>query len=303
LNSLITLAVTGIVALLVEKKLHWLMIILPMRKDGIIPPSMLQAPQERTDSEGRGFSSIMKLLNVALTLALYGGVAFAGYRCYSIYTDQVDARLEVNAALESLPDAKDTAFVILEDYREKYPADREVLLSMSKAYLGVAEVDNALALADAFRDFKEPTVEDLNYIQTAEFYVRGALTTSKRRINKNEAHRSLVLDYRELYSDFLGKKEYLKIGEALLKANENSQEAYRAIALYHKSNKGFKECREWCTKGLEKDKGDVRLFCLVAESYYLEGDKMAALKALIEVDAITTDDEEAIKLRAMVLKL
>ena len=58
LNSLITLAVTGIVALLVEKKLHWLMIILPMRKDGIIPPSMLQAPQERTDSEGRGFSHV-----------------------------------------------------------------------------------------------------------------------------------------------------------------------------------------------------------------------------------------------------
>ena len=214
-----------------------------------------------------------------------------------------EGRKEVNEALDSLPENKQ-AFLVMEEYREKYPADREVLLTMSKAYLKSAKVDKALELAMAFRDFKEPEASaDGNFIAQGEEIVSSFLSKPRRSVNDKEAHKWRVTNYSELFPNYLGKAEYKKLAEAMLETNKDEIEAYKAMSKHYLVNKDYIQCREWAAKGLEIDSENVRLLCNVARTHIEENDKKEALKAMINVDKVTTSDDEAEELRKLLLRL
>ena len=113
----------------------------------------------------------------------------------------------------------------------------------------------------------------------------------------------MVLKYKELFPTFLASKDYLALGQALLKTNGKEVEAYKALAQYYSLNKDFEKSREWCSKGLEVEKDNVRLLCQIVKSFIGEGDKKQALLALMNVDKVTTEDEEAEALRRQLMKL
>ncbi|MCM8530374.1 MAG: hypothetical protein NE330_04370, partial [Lentisphaeraceae bacterium] len=301
-NSLIALGVMGLVAIIVEKKLHWLMVVIPMSKEGVIPASMIKPKQQIVKVDG-GPSFISRLLGIVFPLAFYGIVALAGYKVYSVYNDMSEGRKNVNEALDSLPENKQ-AFTVMEDYREKYPADREVLLTMSKAYLKSAKVDKALELATAFRDFKEPEASsEGNLITQGEEIVSRFLSKPRRSVSDKEAHKWLVVNYSELFKDYLQKDEYKKLAEAMLETDKNEIAAYTALSKHYLLKKDYVQCREWADKGLEIDSENVRLLCNITRIHIEEGNKQEALKAMINVDKVTTSDEEAEELRKLLLRL
>ncbi|MCH2205083.1 MAG: hypothetical protein MK132_04325 [Lentisphaerales bacterium] len=309
LRSLVILAVTGIVSVIFEKKLHWLMIILPMRKDGIIPPSMLKEPSSlgaiSEESSGGGMFRILgNFISLAISLVIYGSVAFFGYTVYNVYTNHSEGRESINAALKSLPAQKDEAFKSMEDYRQRYPNDREAILSIAKAYFKVGEITKAIETANAFRDFQEVEIDkDQDLLLRVETEINKFLTRPTRNIKDYEAHKWMILKYKELFPTYLASKDYLALGKALLKTNNKEIEAYKALALYFTLNKDFEKSRDWCMKGLELDKDNVRLLCQIVKTYIGEGDKQQALMALMNVTKATTEDEEADQLRKELMRL
>ena len=98
-------------------------------------------------------------------------------------------------------------------------------------------------------------------------------------------------------------KDYLALAKALLETNAKEIEAYKALALYYSLNKDFEKSRGWCIKGLEVDEENVRLLCQIVKTYIGEGDKQQALKALMNVDKVTIEDEEVDQLRKELIRL
>lgn len=308
LNSMTILAVTGIITIIVEQKLHWLMVILPMRKDGIVPPSMLKEPKslvatsESTSSSGGGLRFMANFISIVVSLTIYGSVAFLGYTVYDVYTTQSSDRESLNEALESLPENKEEAFKIIEGYRNDYPNDREVILSLSKAYLKVGNIDKALETAAEFRDFEAVSVnEEEDIIQKVRVEISQFLSKSTRNIKDYEAHKWIIVKFKELYPKHIGSEKHFTIAKAMFKTNPKEIEAFKAIARYYYNAKDFEKTREWCNKGLEVEKDNVRLLCLIVRTHFDEGEKQLALKALMNVDKVTIDDEEANELRRKII--
>ena len=310
LNSMTILAITSIITIIVEQKLHWLMVILPMRKDGIVPPSMLREPKslvvtkEVASGGGGGLRFMVNFVSIVVSLAIYGSIAFLGYTIYDIYTTQTTDRESVNAALESLPENKEEAFKTIADYRKDYPGDREVILSLSKAYLKIGDIDKALKTAAEFRDFEAGAVDaEQDVVQRIRDEISQFLAKSTRNIKDYEAHKWLIVQFKELYPDQIGSEKHFSIAKAMYNTNPKEIEALKAIARYYYRAKNFEKTREWCNKGLEVEKDNVRLLCLIVRTHYDAGERKLALKALINVDKVAVGDKEADELRRKVINL
>ena len=147
---------------------------------------------------------------------------------------------------------------------------------------------------------EEPS--EMGLLEMADFYVKSFLVKSTRNIDSKEAHRKLMLNYREAHPEELSSASFLKLIEAYKAVAPEDPEIYRCGAMHYLANNEAVKVREWCEEGLKYDKENVRILCLIVRSYIAENNKDAAIKALINVDKVATEDEEADELRKMVLR-
>jgi len=293
MTALMGLGITGLLALLAENKIHWLMMILPIKDKGILPPTITRPKQQVVKVEGDKSSLITGFLSFALTLAFYGAVAFIGWKVYGIWKDHSEIQKDIPRQVKkSLGESKSSALNKLEKYREDNPYDRELLLSMTKAYTRAGLIKKALESAKEYRDFKapEPDAEDL--MEKGRQYVVSFLSQSNVKVNEKEALRWLLNNFIELHPKRMASDDLLAIINEMHETNPDEIRAYEVAGYHYLAKKDYDKVREWCANGLAKDKENVELLKLIVKTHIAENDKTKALKALMNVDKVTTSDPE-----------
>ena len=89
----------------------------------------------------------------------------------------------------------------------------------------------------------------------------------------------------------------------MLETDKEEIAAFVAMSKHYLVKKDYALCREWADKGLAIDSENVRLLCNITKTHIEENNKKEALKAMINVDKVTTSDEEAEELRKLLLRL
>jgi len=191
-----------------------------------------------------------------------------------------------------LGESKSSALNKLEKYREDNPYDRELLLSMTKAYTRAGLIKKALESAKEYRDFKapEPDAEDL--MEKGRQYVVSFLSQSNVKVNEKEALRWLLNNFIELHPKRMASDDLLAIINEMHETNPDEIRAYEVAGYHYLAKKDYDKVREWCANGLAKDKENVELLKLIVKTHIAENDKTKALKALMNVDKVTTSDPE-----------
>ena len=304
MTALIGLAITGLVALMAESRLHWLLIILPIKDKGIIPPSMSKPKQQVIKVEGQKSDMIMKLVSLALTLGFYGAVAYGGWMVYGIWQNHSEVQKDIPRQVKkALGEGKTAAIGKLEKYREGNPYDREILFSLTKGYLRAGATDKALTAAKEYRDFKAPEPDAEGLLDKGKQYVVKFLSQTNTKEKDNKALKWLISNFIELNPRKVDSDSLLYIIKEMHETNPDEMKTYEVAAYYYMAKAEYDVARKWCQSGLARDKENVELLKLIVKSYVAEKDKQRALRAMMNVDKVTTSDPELEDLNKKVMEL
>ena len=304
MTALIGLAITGLLALMVESKIHWLMMVLPLKDKGILPPAITKPKQQVVKVEGNNSALISGFISLAFTLAFYGAVGFLGWKVYGIWKDHSEIQKDLPRQVKkALGESKSSALNKLEKYAEDNPYDRGMLLSLTKAYTRAGLVKKALEAAVSFRDFKAPEPDAEGLMEKGEQYVIRFLSQSNAKVNDKAALRWLLDNFVELHATRMASDELLDIINEMHETDPDEQRAYEVAGYHYMAKRDYDKVREWCAKGLAKDKENVELLKLIVKTHIEENDKTKALKALMNVDKVTTSDPEVDELNKKVRAL
>ena len=294
MTALIGLAATGTVALLAENRLHWLMVILPLKDKGIIPPSVSAPKQQVIKVDGQGGSGmIMKFVNLALTLGFYGAVVYAGWLVYGIWDKHSEVQKDIPRQVKkALGEGRSVALTKLEKYQEENPYDREIWFSLTKAYLRARFTDKALKAATTYRDFKSPEPDAEGYMEKGKQYVIKFLSQTNTKEKDTKALKWLISNFAEFNAGKMDSDTLLFIIKEMHDTDPDEMKAYEVAGYYYMAKANYEKVRAWCHSGLAKDKENVELLKLIVKSYLAEKDKDRALRALMNVDKVTTSDPE-----------
>lgn len=304
MNALIGLAITGVVALLVESRFYWLMYVLPIKDKSIIPHTLSKPKQPVVKVEGQSSGMIFSFINLALTLAFYGAVAFLGWKVYGIWSDYSEVEKDIPRQVKkALGDGKSTAITKLEKYRENNPYNQDLIYQMTKAYMRAGMLDKALDAAREYRDFKSPEPDAEGMMEKGEQYMLKFLSKSNVKKNDKKALLWLLENFVELHANKIDSDALLFMIKEMQDTDPNEIKAYEMAGFHYMAKRKYDTVRSWCMKGLQIDKENVELLKLIVKTYIAENQKESALKALMNVDKVTTSDPEANelmqKIRAM----
>ena len=304
MTALIGLAITGLVAFMAESRLHWLMIILPLKDKGIIPPSMSKPKQQVIKVEGQKSDVIMKFLSLALTLGFYGGIAYGGWLVYGIWQNYSEVQKDIPRQVKkALGDGKSAAIGKLEKYQEGNPYDREILLSLTKAYLRAGATDKALKAAKDYRDFKSPEPDAEGLLDKGEQYVVKFLSKTNTKEKDTKALKWLISNFIELNPGKLDSDSLLYIIKEMQETDPDEMKTYEVAGYFYMAKANYELVRKWCLSGLAKDKENVELLKLIVKSHIAEKDRQRALRAMMNVDKVTTSDPELDSLNKQIREL
>lgn len=302
MTALIGLAITGLLALMAESRLHWLMMVLPIKDKGILPPTITKPKQQVIKVEGDKTALLSKFMGLAFTLAFYGAVAFLGWKVYGVWKNYSEVQKDLPRQVKKAG-TQSAALAKIEKYYEENPYDRGMLLSLTKAYLRAGLISKALQAAKDFRDFKTPEPDAEGLMEKGEQYVVRFLSQSNTKEKDTEALFWLLDNYIEFHAAKVDSDELLFIIKEMQETDPDEVRTYEVAGYHYMARKNYGLVREWCMKGLMKDKENVELLKLIVKTYIAENDKTSALKALMNVDKVTTSDPEVDELNKKVRAL
>ena len=304
MTALVGLTITGAAALIAESKLHWLMMILPLKDKGIIPPSISKPKQQIVKVEGDKSAMITSFMSLAFTLAFYGAVAYGGWLVYGIWQKHSDIQKDIPRQVKkSLGDGKSKAITTLEKYQEDNPYDREIWFSLTKAYTRANVLDKALTAAKEYRDFKAPEPDAEGFMEKGEQYIIKFLSKTNTKEKDTKALKWLLSNFLELHGNKAASNELLFIIKEMHDTDPDEMKTYEVAGYHYMAKQDYDTVRKWCVSGLAKNKEDVELLKLIVKTYIAENEKEKALRALMNVDKVTTSDPEVDDLNRKVREL
>ena len=304
MTALIGLAVTGLLALMAESKIHWLMMVLPIKDKGILPPTITRAKPQVIKVEGDKSALFSKFAGLAITLAFYGAVGFLGWKVYGLWKQNSEVQKDIPRLIKkSIGDGGSSAITKLEKYQEDNPYDRGILLALTKAYTRAGIIPKALSAAKDFRDFKVPEPDAEGLMEKGEQYVIRFLSQSNSKVKDKAALFWLLDNFIELHAARVDADDLLFIIKEMQETDPDEIRAYEVASYHYMAKRNYDLVRSWCLKGLAKDKENVELLKQIVKTYIAENDKTRALKALMNVDKVTTSDPEVDELNKKVREL
>ena len=305
-NALIGLAVTGLIAILVESKIYYLFRCLPIKDKSIIPPSLSQPPKPKVIVVG-GQSMVSQLIGLSGTLAtvaFYGAVIFGGYTVYNVWNEHDGLKKEmVKAVKDSSGSKKKAAISRLKEIKDNNLYDRSVLIALTKACLKGGDFAAMVEAADEYSNFVIPEVDGSSLMSKGENYVRRFLSKPNSRERDYDAYVWVVKHFETMQPDSLGQDELLKIVKSLLELDEDNLKIYE-MATKHFIAKGVGVYAvEWCLKGLNKEEDNLDLMKLLVRAHVANMDKDAASEALTNIATLELWDSDCNDLNKLLREL
>jgi predicted PurR-regulated permease PerM len=279
-------AVTCLLLVAAEKRLHWYLVVMPGIKGGRLPAAFYKrqrpvATVRRSSSPGR---MLMGIFSLCLHVAILGALALAvyvGYQGASASADRTRALAEARSQqrAKNYSQAIEAYEAILADQ----PNSRAAIRGLAQSYASNGNLTQALKYADQFAEWQPApvpsTADPIAFLRYKIGDLMGWI--EKPGLSKHLAHQE-ILSVAERSGEGL-----FQITERLLELDPKNLRAHAALASAAVENDDWEAAEEWARKGIAIDATYPGLHAALARALYHKDDLEGTIEAAsheLEID-------------------
>ena len=256
-RGIVGLALTTIVLVLAERRLHWYLYLMPMAKRYKLPPEMLG--QKRAGASGRLVAMLPSLMSILVVVA----IGYVVYEFIQVQHAGVKRAEQMRVARQHLANANiEEAVASYQGLLEKNPDDQEAALGLLRAYLEADKSAEAMEQADRIAKW-QPAVISSPLARLRVYMADLMEQRSPRSVDKLKGYKEILQDIENENKSELQRQ----LGDKILAAKPKSPWGYyaKAQASYHEGD--YTDSLTEAERGLEQNSEMLRLLLVKARSH------------------------------------
>ena len=245
-------ALTALLALLLELKFNWLLRPVKFLKKGWLPLMLfVDKNVQKMQKESSGFS-VFPLFRMVWSLSMYAAIFFVGWRGYEVFNKYNAEKQSRGNHVKDFEQVTDQSYDELAKMYEQTGA-RELLLAMCKSKLVSKDLKTAAKLAKDFQDWQgsgeTEAVATQGYMQQLDQFLYDLLPPNDTKVYRGFEAYDFIMKHHDEYMTNVYKSVKIKLAaEAMLEVNEKDEVAMAELVFHYYYLGDLDKSYQWANK-------------------------------------------------------